>query len=89
MTPDAGVDLGNPVPNDYFKSKGPFVPTDVEQLDGKLYITTGYSKLDYVLTARILKTSRWNWPGTICHLAARVRSLVNSTRATGLRCRRK
>jgi hypothetical protein len=36
----------------------------VEQLDGKLYITTGYSKLDYVLTARILKTSpvelAWN-----------------------------
>jgi hypothetical protein len=63
-TPDAGVDLGNPVPNDYFKSNGEFVPTDVEQLDGKLYITTGYSKLDYVLTARILKTSpvelAWN-----------------------------
>lgn len=63
-TPDAGVDLGNPVPNDYFKSKGKFVPTDVEQLDGKLYITTGYSPLDYVLTARILKTSpvelAWN-----------------------------
>lgn len=63
-TPEAGVDLGNPVPNDYFKSKGQFVPTDVEQLDGKLYITTGYSKLDYVLTARILKTNpvelAWN-----------------------------
>jgi hypothetical protein len=44
-TPDGSVDLGNPVPNDYFKSKGEFVPTDVEQLDGKLYITTGYSKL--------------------------------------------
>src|SRR5262245_46941197 len=51
------ADLGNTAPNDYFKAKGPFVPTDVEQLDGKLYITTGYSKLDYVLTARILKTN--------------------------------
>jgi hypothetical protein len=63
-TPEAGVDLGNPVPNEYFKSNGKFVPTDVEQLDGKLYITTGYSKLDYVLTARILKTNpvelAWN-----------------------------
>ncbi len=63
-TPEAGVDLGNPVPNEYFKTSGKFVPTDVEQLDGKLYITTGYSKLDYVLTARILKTSpvelAWN-----------------------------
>jgi len=64
MTPEAGVNLGSPSPNDYFKSNGSFVPTDVEQLDGKLYITTGYSKLDYVLTARILKTSpvelTWN-----------------------------
>lgn len=62
--PDASVDLGNPAPNEYFKAGGKFVPTDVEQLDGKLYITTGYSKLDYVLTARILKTSpvelAWN-----------------------------
>src|ERR1041385_5729710 len=56
-TPETSVDLGNPVPNENFKSDGKFVPTDVEQLDGKLYITTGYSKLDYVLTARILKTS--------------------------------
>lgn len=63
-TPEAGVDLGNPAPNEYFKADGKFVPTDVEQLDGKLYIATGYSKLDYVLTARILKTSpvelAWN-----------------------------
>src|SRR6267154_2176791 len=43
MKPNAGVDLGNPGPNDYFKSNGSFVPTDVEQLDGRLYITTGYS----------------------------------------------
>src|SRR3954451_18404629 len=56
-TPDAGVDLGNSAPNEYFKASGKFVPTDLEQLDGKLYIATGYSKLDYVLTARILKTS--------------------------------
>jgi hypothetical protein len=64
LNPPEGVDLGNPVPNQYFKENGKFVPTDVEQLDGKLYITTGYSKLDYVLTARILKTSpvelAWN-----------------------------
>ena len=62
--PEAGVDLGNVTPNEYFKSNGRFVPTDVEQLDGKLYIATGYSKLDYVLTARILRTSpvelAWN-----------------------------
>src|SRR6478672_11235200 len=63
-TPDAGVDLGNAAPNEYFKANGKFVPTDVEQLDGKLYIATGYSKLDYILTARVLKTSpmelAWN-----------------------------
>ena len=62
-TPDGGRS-GKFRPNDYFKASGKFVPTDVEQLDGKLYIATGYSKLDYVLTARILKTSppelSWN-----------------------------
>jgi hypothetical protein len=29
----------------------------VEQLDGFYYVTTGYSKLDFVLTARILRTN--------------------------------
>ena len=33
--------------------RGGFIPTDVEQLDGMLYMTTGYSNLDFVLTARI------------------------------------
>src|SRR5580765_1469750 len=36
MTPDAGVDLGNSAPNDYFISNGETAPTEVEQLDGKL-----------------------------------------------------
>src|ERR1051325_10864154 len=27
--PDAGIDLGNPAPNEYFKANGKFVPTDV------------------------------------------------------------
>jgi len=56
-TPEAGVDLGNPIATDYFKGRGNFVPTDVEQLDGMLYITTGYSNLDFVLTARILSAN--------------------------------
>lgn len=51
-TPDGGTDLGDPVANDYFAGKGNFIPTDVEQLDGRYYITTGYSNLDFVLTAR-------------------------------------
>ncbi|MGH9721682.1 MAG: hypothetical protein ACRD8O_15860, partial [Bryobacteraceae bacterium] len=56
-TPDGGVDLGHPVATDYFKGAGNFIPTDVEQLDGLLYITTGYSNLDFVLTARIVSTN--------------------------------
>jgi hypothetical protein len=48
--------VGHPTANDYFGAKGDFIPTDVEQLDGLLYMTTGYSKLDFVLTARILST---------------------------------
>src|SRR6266446_4660163 len=51
--PEWSTELGNPIANDYFKGGGNFVPTDVEQLDGLLYITTGYSNLDFVLTARI------------------------------------
>lgn len=62
--PPAGTDLGQRVANDYFTNGGTFVPTDVEQLDGLLYIATGYSKLDFVLTARILGdqpfNARWN-----------------------------
>jgi len=54
--PEAGVDMGHPTANDYFNNKGNFIPTDVEQLDGLLYVATGYSKLDFVLTARILST---------------------------------
>lgn len=52
-TPEAGTDLGDPIANDYFLGKGSFIPTDVEQLDGRYYITTGYSNLDFVLTARL------------------------------------
>jgi hypothetical protein len=56
-TPPAGTELGHPQANDYFMGRGNFIPTDVEQLDGLMYITTGYSQLDFVLTARILSTS--------------------------------
>ncbi len=52
--PEGGTDLGNSIANDYFQGKGTFAPTDVEQLDGLLYVATGYSKLDFVLTARIV-----------------------------------
>jgi hypothetical protein len=51
--PAAGQDLGNAKPNDYFAKNGRFVPTGVDYLDGRYYITTGYSELDYVLTADI------------------------------------
>jgi len=51
--PVGGTQLGHPIADGYFKGRGNFVPTDVEQLDGLLYITTGYSNLDFVLTARI------------------------------------
>ena len=55
--PDGSADLGHPTATDYFFGQGNFVPTDVEQLDGLLYVATGYSRLDYVLTARILSTN--------------------------------
>jgi hypothetical protein len=63
-TPTSDDDFDQPAVNSYFKGKGSFIPTDVEQLDGLFYITTGYSNLDYVLTARIVSTNpfkiTWN-----------------------------
>lgn len=54
--PDGTEDLGHPNANDYFIGRGNFVPTDLAQLNGLFYIATGYSNLDYVLTAKILST---------------------------------
>ena len=63
-TPTAKDDFDQPAVNDYFTGRGSFVPTDVEQVDGLLYIATGYSNLDYVLTAKIVSTNpfkiTWN-----------------------------
>jgi len=62
--PDGKKDMGHPVATDYFAGRGNFVPTDVEQLDGIFYIPTGYSNLDFVLSAKILSTNpfkaEWN-----------------------------
>lgn len=48
----------------YFSQGAKLVPTDVEYLNGWLYITTGYSALDYVLTAYVGSTdpirTRWH-----------------------------
>ncbi len=55
--PTADEDFDQPEVHDYFLGKGNFAPTDVEELDGLYYITTGYSSLDFVLTARILRTN--------------------------------
>jgi hypothetical protein len=46
----------HPEVNDYFLGRGNFAPTGVDHLEGRYYVTTGYSTLDYVLTARIVRT---------------------------------
>jgi hypothetical protein len=51
--PSRDDDLGLAAVRDFFAGGGAFVPTDVAYLDGLLYVTTGYSALDYVLTARV------------------------------------
>jgi hypothetical protein len=51
--PAEGDEFGLPSVRDYFAGGGAFVPTDVEYLDGLLYVTTGYSNLDTVLTAKV------------------------------------
>ncbi len=55
--PEPGTDVGHPVASDYFMGRGSLIPTDIEQLDGLMYVTTGYSNLDFVLTARITGTA--------------------------------
>ena len=55
--PSPDNDFDHPEVNDYFMGRGNFAPTSVEQLDGLYYITTGYSNLDYVLTAKIVGTN--------------------------------
>lgn len=63
-TPTSQDDFDQPAVNTYFRGKGNFVPTDVEKIDDLLYVATGYSSLDYVLTARIMSTNpfkiTWN-----------------------------
>ncbi len=51
--PPPGTDVGHPVATDYFAGRGNFIPTDVEYMDGMLYMTTGYSNLDFVVTAKV------------------------------------
>lgn len=51
--PTAGQDLGNVACNEYFANNGKFAPTGVDYLNGLYYVSTGYSNLDYVLTAQI------------------------------------
>ncbi|MCC6695597.1 MAG: hypothetical protein IT365_08200 [Candidatus Hydrogenedentes bacterium] len=56
-TPKPEELFNEPTVDGYFAKGGKFVPTDVEQLNGLYYVTTGYSDLDYVLTARIQSTN--------------------------------
>ena len=62
--PTGETDLGHPTVDDYFRAGGRFVPTDVDELRGLLYVATGYSDLDWVLTARVDETPalaiEWN-----------------------------
>lgn len=57
LNPPENFDFGNDIVNKWFSDPAnKFIPTDVEQLANVYYITTGYSKLDFVLTADIEST---------------------------------
>lgn len=65
LTPPLEFKFADQPINDYFaNAENKFVPTDVEQLGGLYYIPTGYSSLDYVLTAKVTSTNpfaaEWN-----------------------------
>jgi hypothetical protein len=55
--PTADHDFDHPEVKDYFLGQGNFAPTGADHLDGLYYVTTGYSNLDYVLTAKVLRTN--------------------------------
>lgn len=57
QAPTGELDLGSSSVNDYFRAGGNFTPTDVDHYRGLLYVTTGYSDLDWVLTARVNDTA--------------------------------
>lgn len=46
----------NPAIREYFNGKNVLVPTDVQVIGDRFYMTTGYSPLDFVLTARVDST---------------------------------
>ncbi|MDZ4858857.1 MAG: hypothetical protein SGI88_07715 [Candidatus Hydrogenedentes bacterium] len=61
--PTAETNFDETTVNKYFADGGKFVPTDVAKLGRYYYITTGYSNLDYVLTATVNRTAErveWN-----------------------------
>lgn len=59
--PPPDHDFEAPEVRDYFQGGGNFAPTGATYLDGLYYISTGYSKLDYVLTARVTAPSEVEW----------------------------
>ncbi|MGH9397782.1 MAG: hypothetical protein ACRD18_13145 [Terriglobia bacterium] len=59
--PESSDAFEQPEIHDYFLGGGNFAPTGVAYLDGLYYITTGYSKLDFVLTARVSSPSNVAW----------------------------
>ncbi len=58
LTPPTEKDrFASEVVNKYFADGNRFVPTDVAYHSGRYYITTGYSELDFVLSAKINSTA--------------------------------
>ena len=55
--PSPETEFTNPTVKEYFEDGEEFIPTDVAHLDGTYYIATGYSDLDFVLTAAITGTN--------------------------------
>mgnify|MGYP006376052565 FL=1 len=61
--PTAETEFADATVNKYFDDGKKFVPTDVARLGKLYYITTGYSELDYVLTATVARNASkvaWN-----------------------------
>lgn len=63
--PDKDFKFQDPKVSMYFNKNGKFAPTDTDILNNTLYVTTGYSGLDYVLTADVKNDSAKGQPPVI------------------------
>ena len=84
--PDAMTDFEHQAVNTYFSEGGKFVPTGITHINGMLYVTTGYSDLDYILGRNSRALIHLRRVGIRWHSGAKVMNRDNSAQDITLQC---